>query len=278
MVDLEVLETGRTRHQAVDAAAPRTLDRPRLVRSLLDLAPNAWLAWRWVEAVIGRVLTQGYREDDLAASAASLTERLRIDIERQRDFLAQQRFDALAAEGRIEFRLRADATDYRLPDHAEVDVSSTPALLQRPDARDICKSLLEPALRLPDMNDFEAKFAGYLDTRQALEWWHRNVARKQYGLQGWKRHKVYPDFVFGQLLEGDRARMVVLETKGEHLAGSSDTDYKRALLSRLSDLFRDERTFPVGELELQNGTGAIVVCDLVLDEGWQGVMDARYFA
>ena len=31
------------------------------------------------------------------------------------------------------------------------------------------KSLLEPALRTPDMNEFEVQFAGYLDSKQAAD-------------------------------------------------------------------------------------------------------------
>lgn len=81
----------------------------------------------------------------------------------------------------------------------------------RPDARGIEKSLLEPALHTPHMNELEAAFAGYLDEREALRWWHRNVARTQYGLQGWRRHKVYPDFVFARVTGAGGTQIVVME-------------------------------------------------------------------
>lgn len=265
----------------VDADVPSPdvlrLDRARLVRSLLDLAPNAWLVWQWVEAVIARLLAQGYSEDALARSSSSLIERLRVDVERERDRLAQLHFDALAEQGRIEFRLRADATDYELPQVSEVDVSSHPPSLQRADARPVDKSLLEPALRLADMNEFEANFAGYLDSREALRWWHRNVAKTQYGLQGWKRNKVYPDFVFGHCIAGDTSRTVLLETKGDHLAGASDTEYKQHLLKRLTAIFSDERGFKAGELELAHAGKEVVVCDLLFEQAWEGEFAARYF-
>ena len=278
-IDLDILTSGRVHRDTGDAPIPQRLDRARIVRALIDLAPNPWLVWRWVDAVLVRLLAQGYSEDDIARSSASLVERLRVDIEVERDRLAQTHFDALAAQGRIEFRLRADATDYPLPSEFEVDVSSHPVHLQRmSDGRLIEKSLLEPALKLPDMNELEQCVAGYLDSRQALHWWHRNVAKKQYGLQGWKRNKVYPDFVFGQYLDGERSRIVLLETKGEHLAGASDTQYKQSLLDRLTQLFRDERTFRAGELELQVDRDTVVVCDLLFDQAWQGELEHRYFA
>ena len=254
------------------------LDRVRLVRSLLDVAPNAWQVWQWIDTVVARLLDTGYDEAALAQSSDSLAERLRVDIEAERDRLAQSVFDALVADGRIQFRLRADATDYALPDNATLQVAGKPQLLMREDGvHAVEKSLLEPALRLPDMNEFEAQFAGYLDERAALQWWHRNVAKTQYGLQGWKRHRVYPDFIFGVVSSAGVTRTVVLETKGMHLAGSLDTDYKKALLQKLSDAFADERGSKAGELSLGAGH-AEVVCDLVFDDAWRGSLEKRHFS
>jgi type III restriction enzyme len=146
------------------------------------------------------------------------------------------------------------------------------------------KSLFEPAIKGLTDTGLEEDFACYLDGKAALAWWHRNVARTQYGLQGWKRHKVYPDFVFarldGEAGEGGAGRLVVMETKGLHLAGSDDTDYKRALLLRLTEAYRDERFTRAGSLELVGGTGSIetLVCDLIFDADWQGSLEARHFA
>ena len=71
-------------------------------------------------------------------------------------------------------------------------------------------------------------------------------------------------------------QLVVLETKGLHLEGSKDTDYKRALLERLSAAYRDERTAVVGKLTF-DGPAEELVCDLVFDEAWRGVLERRYF-
>ena len=141
-------------------------------------------------------------------------------------------------------------------------------LTRRDNLSDIEKSLLAPALHTPDLNEFEAVFAGYLDEQPALHWWHRNVAKTQYGLQGWKRHKVYPDFVFGFLMQGNVSRVVLLETKGAHLAGNQDTAYKQALLAQLTAGFCDERFKSAGELSLEEGGQTELACDLVFDSAW----------
>jgi type III restriction enzyme len=276
-IDLSILRPDGIGHLAAGDAADARLDRARLVRALLDLAPNAWLVWGWVEAVVARLLAQGFTEQGLARSQLSLIERLRLDLEAERDRLAQATFNALVEQGHIEFSLRADRQDYELPMEELLLAPRMPPGLQRPDARMAEKSLLEPALRSADMNDLEAAFAGYLDQKQALHWWHRNVARTQYGLQGWKRHKVYPDFVFALVSTDGPQRMVLLETKGLQLAGNADTAYKQALLDRLSTAFKDERLFRVGDLQLEGASPTQLSCDLVFEGDWRGAIEHRYF-
>jgi len=277
-IDLSILSAHAHAQQTQDAAEPETLDRARLVRSLLDLAPNAWLVWDWVDRVMARLTQQGLAESVLARSVSSLTERLRIDIEKERDRLAQGVFNHLVDQGVVQFSLRADAMDYELPHSEDLLLASQPPVLQRPDARAVEKSLLEPALHTPDMNDLEVAFAGYLDQKAALRWWHRNVARTQYGLQGWKRHKVYPDFVFGVVNQNGQTRTVVMETKGLQFEGNADTSYKQALLARLTQAFKDERFSRAGELTLQGQDRADVVCDLVFEGDWRGTLEHRYFS
>jgi type III restriction enzyme len=113
--------------------------------------------------------------------------------------------------------------------------------------------------------------------RAALRWWLSNVAKIQCGLQGWKRHKVYPDFVVGVLSAEGQTRTVVMEAKGLHLAGA-DTTYKQALPERLTRAFGDERGIGAGRLELAVADTEDVVCDLVFDQGWRGTAEKRWFS
>ena len=275
-VGLDVLDhPERVRSQLADAA-PAQLDRARLVRGLLDIAPNAWWVWSWVDAVVSRFLLT-YPEKVIAGSSASLLERLRIDLEGERDRLAQAVFEACVAAGEVEFRLRADQTDYELPHAFELELAGKPEFMVRDaDGQQVEKSLFEPALTALTDNGFERDVAFYLDSQKALKWWHRNVARAQYGLQGWKRNKVYPDFVFARLSGDGHQKLVVLETKGLHLAGSLDTAYKQQLLQRLTDAFADESLLSAGGLELV-GQAESVMCDLVFEGDWRGTLNARQF-
>ena len=200
-----------------------------------------------------------------------------MDLETQRDTLAEQVFRGLVKEGCIEFSLRADANNYELPDWIEMELPEHPRSLQRSDGKLVEKSLFEPFYEGVLDNAFETEFACYLDSQAALSWWHRNVARSQYGLQGWKRNKIYPDFVFAKVPQGNRTTLVVMESKGVHLR-NEDTTYKQRLLETLTRLYKDESGQRVGSLELVSGSGQSVVCDLVFDDAWQGTLSKRYFA
>ena len=273
---LELL-SGALPQAPTDDAIARVLDRGRIVRAVSDLAPNPWLVWDWLLAVERGLHARGFAESALAGSRASLIEALRLALQAARDRLAEVEFKALLDAGRIEFRLRADSQDYELPQDMTLQVSGAAQLWARDsDAAVMQRALFEPAVRTADINEFEHKVAGYLDEQQAVRWWHRNVAKAQLGLQGWKRGKVYPDFVFAMNTTDGTHRLVLLETKGLHLQGE-DTTYKQALLARLSAAFSDERWQRVGSLELDCGSADTLVCDLVFDAGWRGTLAARHF-
>ena len=96
-----------------------------------------------------------------------------------------------------------------------------------------------------DLNGLENKVATYLDQQERLFFWFRNRARKDYYVQGWRRGKIYADFIFtlqpGEPEAGDEFHQVfVVETKGIHIKDSSDTAYKRGLLEHLLGTCRQE--------------------------------------
>ena len=89
-------------------------------------------------------------------------------------------------------------------------------------------SLFEPVFDREFDSDLERKFALYLDEQKALKWWHRVAVRQRadYYLRGWRQERIWPDFVALAGRNGAQPHVLVFETKGEHLRGSADTDYK----------------------------------------------------
>jgi type III restriction enzyme len=120
------------------------------------------------------------------------------------------------------------------------------------------------------LNDYEYDVACYLDEQKALRWWHRNVAKAQvgYSLQGWKKQKFYPDFIFALARDNGSNRMVVLETKGDHL-NNPDTAYKKKLMEICTGAFKFEPSSTAsGELELISDDGTTVSCSLIFQNNW----------
>ena len=129
------------------------------------------------------------------------------------------------------------------------------------------RSLFDPVYR-SELNNDEQDVAVYLDGEAAVTWWHRNVARTQYGIQGWRKQKIYPDFIFAVREDGAASWIVVLETKGDHL-DNLDTAYKRAVLEFLSNTFAWDDSIPAGQLELVADDGQTVECALILMSEWK---------
>ena len=75
-------------------------------------------------------------------------------------------------------------------------------------------SLFEPVLKRHFDSILEEKFAFFLDEVKALSWWHRIAAGQKHGyyLRGWKRERIYPDFVAIAGETYDKPHLLVFET------------------------------------------------------------------
>ena len=69
----------------------------------------------------------------------------------------------------------------------------------------------------------------------------------EYHLRGWRRERIYPDFIAMAGRSAGKPHLLVFETKGEHLRDNPDTVYKRKVLETL------ERAFHVGRMQIHDG-------------------------
>jgi len=182
---------------------------------------------------------------------------------------AEALFRSEVDAGHIQFRLRADGRNWKMPFTAETFEPEGADQLNGKDGGTLTKSLFSPIYKGDFSSQDERDIAVYLDGERALKWWHRNVARSHYSLQGWRREKVYPDFIFAMSHGETDNRVVVLEMKGKHLAGNDDTEYKKAVLRLMSEAFVEDHVSYVGELDLVVENGMRMECDLVLIPEWK---------
>ena len=241
-------------------------DHAHAVRMISDIIPNPFVGREIVGATVAHLAARGFDEAKLGQLASLIVEELRKGLDTERTARAEALFKADVAAGRIQFRLRLDGRNWRMPFSVETtEAENARQLLNRAGVA-LEKSLFAPVYE-NELNSDERDVAVYLDGEKTLSWWHRNVARSQYGIQGWRKAKIYPDFIFAVQRDGEARRITVLETKGDQL-DNLDTAYKREALSFLSDHFQWDDATPVGELELVNN-GETVEGTLILMSEWK---------
>jgi type III restriction enzyme len=236
------------------------------VRMISDIVPNPFVA----RAIVGRLVRaleiRGFSDAKIGSLASLVIEELRKGLDGERTARAEALFKTYVASGQIQFRLRLDGRNWQMPFTIETTESDFARKLVGKNGGPLERSLFAPIFE-SDLNSDEADVAVYLDGEKALVWWHRNVARSQYGLQGWRRAKIYPDFVFAVQRDGSSRRITVLETKGDQL-DNLDTAYKREVLKVLSNQFAWNSSMPAGTLELIQSNGETVECTLILMSEW----------
>ena len=247
-------------------------DPVHAVRMIVDIVPNPFVGQEIVSRVIDRLVRRGFDETKLGQLSGLIVEVLRAELEKERNARAEVIFRREVEASTIQFRLRLDGRDWKMPFHIETTEPEKARQLLNESGGPLQKSLFAPVYE-NEFNRDERDVAVYLDAEEALSWWHRNVARRQYGIQGWKKGKIYPDFIFAVETQGSAGRITVLETKGDHL-DNLDTEYKRSLLSFLSDNFAWEDSIPVGQLELVKKNGRSVQCALILISEWKTKLPA----
>ena len=241
----------------------RAFDPAYATRSIGDLVINPFVARAIVGKLHDALSGRGFDDAKIGRHAGLILAELRRGLDLERAGRAETLFRAGVASGCIQFRLRVDKGNWVMPMQVDTTLPvGSPQLVSR-NGGPLERSLFSPIYQA-DLNGEERNVAGHLDGAATVDWWHRNVAKSQYGLQGWRRSRIYPDFIFVASDVGGNRRIVVLETKGDQLAANMDTAYKSAVLSALSDSFAWETSTPAGELQLVAPDGATVTCELIL--------------
>jgi type III restriction enzyme len=240
-VRLSAADHGVETVSATILASEAAFDPAYAVRSIADFVPNSFTAWDIVMALVTELRTRGWSDELIGRLSAFIVAELRTELARERDRQAEALFAAGLDDGSIQFGLRGGECDWLAPAEVWTTLPEDAPQLSSSNGGPLETSLFLP-IYSSELNDAERKFAVYLDRDDAVRWWHRNGTKpRSYGVRGWRRGNVFPDFLFAALQEGARDRIVVIETKGEQLAGNPDTEYKRALLSLLSDKFDPTR-------------------------------------
>jgi type III restriction enzyme len=242
-LDMSPLEAG--------AQVEQNLDQPSLIQRMLDIVPNPWQAARILDVALSELRPRG-SEDDIIASRLTLIEHIKDDLRAQIEQAAESVFRRKVQTGEIIFKLLAAPLDELNFEFEElftthVSIGDAGAPLLNIGGSPLDKALYDKVFK-KSFNDFEKNVALYLDGDDAVTWWWRIAARREWGLQGWMKNKVYPDFLVQLDAQGETARLLVLETKGKHLEGSQDTEFKSKFFKVLEEAYSLGKV--AGEVEL----------------------------
>jgi type III restriction enzyme len=243
LVDREVVlglsdnkrEVIREKKRAFETLTTWQIDTVFMTRQLLDIVPNPWIAYEICGKTV-KALAKRHGATVVSYNLAFLIEELRKHLESERDRLAEIVFRDLIAKKTLWFFLIADKGGYKLP--SRLRIKSDTRRLVRADNSQLERSLFQEVSE-EGINQVEKSVAICLDEQQKLLWWYRNLARQDYFIQGWKKNKIYPDFIFTDTLPSsakDYDSVYVIETKGLHLKGSEDTAYKTSVFDFCNSL------------------------------------------
>jgi type III restriction enzyme len=198
---------------------------------LLDVVPNPWIGYEFVERVFEKLLGRWKgKETVVANNLVFILEELRKRLEAERDRLAEVAFNEMLEKDETRFMVvTRDLGMHRLPKKLEVAKSAVKAT--RLDGSQFEMNLFEP-VPADALNSLEREVASFLDEQSQLYFWYRNIPHYGYYVQGWQKSRIYADFIFathGGEAGGFR-KVFVLETKGLHLK-NEDTAYKQSVFA-----------------------------------------------
>jgi len=210
------------------------LDPVFVARHLLDIVPNPWVAHEFGQTVLTKLL-QRNDERLVVNNFVFIIEELRKRLLEEKNRLSEMAFKEMLSADALRFLVIANDLGWKFP---KKKIARSPWLAKGSNAP-LERSLFDPVP--DDLNGMERSVAWYLDEQDKLLFWYRNVSKQDYYVQGWRRGKVYADFIFTDIDETGNGfnRVFVVETKGVQLKGNPDTDYKRALFDTCNKLAKE---------------------------------------
>ena len=233
-----------------------------ITRHLSEVIPNPWIAYGIADRVVS--LLKEKNDDALIASnIVFIVEELVKILRAEKDKQAEIVFRNLIEKKKVCFLLQK-GTGFRIPKNIKVTKSNP---LFSPNTGEPVQRNLFEKVDKDNMNTLEESVAICLDEQDKLLWWYRNMARADYYVQGWKQHKIYPDFIATKKDEkksSDYSKVYVLETKGVHLK-NEDTAYKKSIFDICNEQAKQK---PWEELELEFSQKEFEF-QVVFDDEWK---------
>lgn len=240
-----------------------SIDTVFVSRQLIDVIPNPWVAHSIAKNVLAR-LSDRFSQAVVADNLVFIIEELRKRAQEEKDRLAQEFFWKAIRDKELSFLMLKDDQGYRLP--SKLGMRKGASMLTREDGSQLQMSLFD-IVADGDFNPPEKTVARYLEEQEKLLWWYRNRSRHDYMIQGWRKHRIYPDFIFSETDtkdQSDYAKVFVIEAKGVHLK-NEDTKYKQDVFKLCNKLAEEKSWVELG-LEFPEKK---IVFEVIFEDEWR---------
>jgi type III restriction enzyme len=199
-----------------------------ITRRFGELIDNAFLS-RKIALVWLEILKKEIGEEKLTEYFSFITALLVDYIETYKQKREEEIFKEEVEADKIKLAITNDKTiGFKVPNSDVITTTNIPNLYDYNLYDDV---------EVASLNTLEKKVVEILEKQETTLFWFRNrVARNWYAIQGWREHKIRPDFVVAKKKDNDEIEIVYLiESKGEHLLGNNDTTYKNNVLQKMTE-------------------------------------------
>lgn len=235
-----------------------------LSRHLVDIIPNPWVCYQICDRTL-KAISRNAEDKIIASNLVFIVEELRKQAEKEKDRLAQEIFYEMLEKKSLRFFLIKDEKEtqkLRSSFMAPRDVKR----LARESNAPLQKSLFD-IVPEDGFNELEKSVAWYLEEQGRLLWWYKNISRQDYWIQGWKKPRIFPDFIFTEIHPNNKKdfdKVFIVETKGLHLK-NDDTAYKQDILKLCQDHYEEKSWSELG-LEFPEKR---VVFKVIFEDEWK---------
>ena len=245
------------------------IDYVFMVKRLCNFIRHPWEAGRIFDETLTALKAKNISEKQIYLNRAYLLEDMEKDIMEQTEKASEKIFTDKVKNGSLCFKIFKTQIDLNWSMGTEIDfiVPTKDRQFRREDDGNIQLALFDKSYQ-SHYNELEKQVAWYLDEQSAVKYWHRMVAKQDYHLQGWKKGKVYPDFLAFISPDNKISKLSVLETKGDHLKGNDDTEYKKKLFKTLEDAIAD-KTIDVGDMEVASDKEQKMIFRILMEKTWK---------
>lgn len=268
------LDGALTDHEVLAQESDERFDPVYATRVLTDVVPNPWVAREVLGRIVATLRQRGWSDKRLVEASGHFLSQCLSWLSEKRDEMAEAHFKESLRDGRIVFELQASEIDWEAPEEDVITVPEAARVAVGSDGNPMQKSLFEPEYE-STMNDLEMKVAVELDGKPVVDWWLRSVVKpSSYYLYGWQKQRIYPDFVVSIGSKTEALERLVFETKGSHLTGNQDTEYKRRVFEALTSASQAAQDARLGDLGLEVRSAKISF-SLLSENSWQAEIDAH---